>query len=66
VTMTVPVASPVLVAVKGVTVNGATVTAEIGVIVPVDFALIAIAMPAPESGPLVTKAAQVAASTKSP
>ena len=65
VTMTAPAASPVLVvAVKVVTVNGATVTAEIGVIVPVDFAL--IATPAPENGPLVTRAAQAVASTKSP
>jgi hypothetical protein len=66
--MTAPVASPVLVvAVKAATVNGVTVTAEIGEIgeiVPVDFAL--IATQAPENGSLVTKAAQAAASTKSP
>ena len=63
--MTAPVASPVLVvAVKSATVNGVTVTGEIGEIVPVDFAL--IATPAPENGPLVTKAAQAAALTNPP
>jgi hypothetical protein len=47
---------------KAATVIGETVT--VGVIVPVDFAL--IATPDPENAPLVTKVAQAAASTNPP